>query len=291
MGVVTLRSSAVEVEVDPVRGGKLTSLIDVRTARQWFVVPEQREGPPAGYGASFHEADICGWDEMMPTIDACALSTATGDVELPDHGEVWSVPWEVISRDDEHVSLAVTGRALPYRFERTLRLVGESHLRLDYRLETSASESFPVLWAAHPYVRWLPGCRIEVPSSIERVVDVHPSPQGEVAWDGSLASFLDHAPEGQGRKVWCLPDDRPAEVGVQDADGGALWVTWDPDEVPYLGIWFDARAVSSSRAVAIEPATGYYDDLARAVQLGRAPVVAPHAPLTWSLDLSIRPPR
>ena len=291
MGIVTLANAAIEVEVDPVRGGKLTSLVDRRTARQWFVVPELRQGAPAGYGASFHDAGISGWDEMMPTIDACAVSTPVGDVELPDHGEVWSIPWEVISRDDDHVSLAVTGRALPYRFERTLRLVGESQLRLDYRVEARSAGSFAFLWAAHPYIRWLPGCRVEFPPGIERVIDVYPRPRGEVAWDESLATFLDHAPDGQGRKFWCRPDDRPSEVGVRDADGGALWFSWDPVDVPYLGVWYDALAVASERAVALEPATGFYDDLGRAVQLGRAPTVAPDSPRSWSVDLTLHPAR
>lgn len=289
MGVVTLTDPTIEVEVDPVRGGKLTSLIDRRSGRQWFVVPGLREGPSAGYGASFHEAGVCGWDEMVPTIDAGVVPTVLGDVDLPDHGEVWSIPWEIVSQDDEHVSLAVSGRALPYRFQRTVRLIGDSQLRLDYRLETESPTSFPVLWAAHPYVRWLPGCRVELPADIQRVIEVHPTARGEIAWDGSLATFLDHAPDGQGRKVWCLPDDRPAEVGIRDADGGSLWVSWDPADVPYLGVWYDALAVADERAVAVEPAIGFYDDLARAVELGRAPVVGPGAPLMWSLDLMLRP--
>lgn len=70
MGIVRLPNAASEVEVDPARGGNLTSLVDRRTARQEFVVPELRQGTPAGYSASFHDAGISGWDEMTPTIDA-----------------------------------------------------------------------------------------------------------------------------------------------------------------------------------------------------------------------------
>lgn len=289
--MITLASDAVQVTIDPERGGKLLSLLDRRSGREWLVPPADPNGRAAGYGASFVDADMCGWDEMVPTIVACELSAPSGRISLPDHGEVWSVPWQVTGSDPHAVTVAVEGEAMPYRFERTVRLLDPDALRLSYRLETTGPEALPILWAAHPQLRWQPGCRVELPAGITHVLDVTADPPREVAWDADLAGFLDTAEAGRGHKVWCLPDDRPGAAALRDADGGALRMIWNPDEVPYLGVWFDAEAYASERTVALEPATGFYDDLAAAKERGHVRILRRGAPQRWALKLRLDPPR
>jgi galactose mutarotase-like enzyme len=289
--MINLASDAVQVTIDPVRGGKLLSLLDRRSGREWLVPPGDPEGGAAGYGASFVAADMCGWDEMVPTIVACELPTPSGPISLPDHGEVWSVPWRVTRSDPQALTAAVEGTAIPYRFERTVRLLEPDVLRLSYHLETPSPVALPILWAAHPQLRWQPGCRVELPSGIDRVLDVTADPAREVAWDPDLAGLLDAAEDGRGHKVWCLPQDRPGTAALRDADGGALRMAWDPVEVPYLGVWFDAEAYAPERTVALEPATGFYDDLAAAAGRGLVRTLRRGAPLRWTLDLRLDPPR
>ncbi len=66
---------------------------------------------PAGYGADFVSQDMSGWDEMMPTISACRFRNIT----LPDHGEVWGIPWN-IDKATAELCFSVNGVALPYHF-------------------------------------------------------------------------------------------------------------------------------------------------------------------------------
>lgn len=275
--------------MDPARGGKLVSLRDRRTGREWLMPPAHPTGESAGYGAEFVGAELCGWDEMVPTIVACTVTTSSGSVALPDHGEIWSVPWTVIGSDAHSVTAAVTGTAMDYRFERTIRLLGEEEFRLTYRLETEVDDPLPVLWAAHPQLRWLPGSRVVLPPEVATVLEVTATPPREVPWNDALARLLDHAEDGTGHKVWCLPDVRPASAALVDADGGSLRMSWNPLEVPYLGVWFDAGAHAAERVVALEPSTGFYDDLAVAVGRGLAGTVARGAPLEWHLDLHVIP--
>lgn len=289
--MITLDGETLQVTIDPVRGGKLTSLRDRRSDREWLVPPGDPDGGAAGYGASFVDADMCGWDEMMPTIVACELPTPAGAVALPDHGEVWSVPWRVVRSDPRALTTAVEGMALPYRLERTVRLLDDEGIRLSYRLETAGAAPIPVLWAAHPQLRWLPGCRVELPPEIGRVLEVTADPPREVIWDDDLAGFLDRAEDGRGHKVWCLPGDRPATAALRDADGGALRMSWDPDDVPYLGVWFDAKAYASERTVALEPATGFYDDVAAAAGRRRVPLLRHGDPLRWRVEIRLESPR
>ena len=62
---------------------------------------------PAAYGATFVEQDMAGWDEMFPTILACAYPGPGPHhgAALPDHGEAWSLPWEVTQTAGEALML------------------------------------------------------------------------------------------------------------------------------------------------------------------------------------------
>lgn len=105
-----LASSELEVIVLPHRGAKIASLID-SAGRQWLAQPEAGALPQVGYGTSFTDAEMCGWDEMAPTIVSAAL---------PDHGEIWAVPWHPLEVTDLAVELSVSGRALPYILRRRI---------------------------------------------------------------------------------------------------------------------------------------------------------------------------
>src|SRR5581483_1530299 len=103
-----LESEALRVVIVPELGAKIVSLFDKLAAYEWLVAPMR---PPRAveYGAIFVEQDMSGWDEMMPTIDACAYPVpgAYANRYLPDHGEVWSLPWTRDESDDEVLSFSI----------------------------------------------------------------------------------------------------------------------------------------------------------------------------------------
>lgn len=286
-----LSTASLTLHVDPARGGKVTSLRDRRSGREWLLTPAQPMGTPAGYGACFVDEELSGWDEMVPTIVAGAVELPHGTIETPDHGEVWSIAWDEVVEDPTSLSMGVDGRALPYRFERVIRIVDHDRLRFDYRLEHRGDEPFPWLWAAHPQFVWRTGGRVEFPAAIEQVLDVmsNDAPQ-QVTWDRRLATLLDHLDQGRGHKVWTLPGSDPRWVRLRDPDGGSLTMHLDPRQVPYLGIWWDAEAHATARVLALEPSNGFYDDLVAAAARGRAPYLLPGAEARWSLALQLRPP-
>ena len=50
---------------------------------------------PTKYGDIFETGEFSGFDEMFPTIARCFYESAPwAGVEVPDHGEVWTLPWE-----------------------------------------------------------------------------------------------------------------------------------------------------------------------------------------------------
>jgi len=108
-----------------------------------------------------------------------------------------------------------------------------------------------------------------------------------IPWPSPEIESTNGMPRGSGRKLYAAPDAQIGTVGLLDADGSWLRLTWDPALVPYLGIWLDNGAYARHPVIALEPATGFYDDLARAVSNHRVPQVHPEQPLRWSLEVSL----
>ncbi|MHB8276843.1 MAG: hypothetical protein ACYDIA_04225 [Candidatus Humimicrobiaceae bacterium] len=58
----------------------------------------QRKGKykPGVYGSTYVKAECAGFDEIFPTIDECFYVTYPWKgIPIPDHGEVWSIPWQL----------------------------------------------------------------------------------------------------------------------------------------------------------------------------------------------------
>ena len=150
--VHVLGNEDVELAVVPELGARFISLKDMRTGRDWMW------HPPGGLklfrnraGDDFSQSPMAGMDECLPTIAACSWQGR----ELPDHGEVWSAPWQVDSGAWESGILKTTVRLkiLPLEFERAVEL-NENEVQISYRLSNHSAEEKHFLWAAHPLLRY-----------------------------------------------------------------------------------------------------------------------------------------
>lgn len=277
---VRLTSQALSVVVLPEHGAKIASLLHVTSGREWLAQPTGDLGPPS-YGASFLDGEMCGWDELVPTIDACE-SPDTG-AALPDHGEVWSLPWRVEQEGSGELTTSVDGRALSFRLRRRMTLEG-SVLRLGYELQATGAVPLRLLWAAHPQLVCRPGTVVRLPATVRDVLVVYPGPAVHATWPaaGALAADL---PRGTSRKLYVLPDAPVEAAELRDPDGTYLRFSWDSAAIPYLGIWLDHAEYSRETVAAVEPTTGFYDDLARAASSGRTTRIDPGRRLSWALQV------
>jgi galactose mutarotase-like enzyme len=285
---VELAGDEIEIVVLPRRGAKIASLRHRLSRREWLLQPQGELGNPPPYGSAFTEADMFGWDEMLPTIIGCAYPDGHyRGTPLPDHGEVWTLPWET-GPVGEALVCWTTGRVLPYRLTRTMRVDG-SRLQLDYELAATDSTPLWLLWAAHPqFLVAAHGTRIVLPAEVCELVDVTPGRQPEtVQWPSPDAESSLGLPKGAGRKLYLLPDAGVGAASLIDADGPWLRLAWDPKLVPYLGIWLDNGAYVRHPVIALEPSTGYYDNLTVAVSNQRLPQIHPGQPLRWSVEVSL----
>lgn len=218
----------------------------------------------------FTASSLGGWDEMLPTIDACLVPRGSGFDEWGDHGEAWNRRW---SGDGESHAVDIDGTTLRRSIQHD-----SAGVRLDYSL--TSDQKRPVQWAAHPQFAWVPGLRIELgtaapwrcvhPEKVTRVLEADIDP----------ALLLDSL---AGAKWWSTaPIDR---IVLRRPDGTGLCITWDAETVPCVALWIDPGSFASGQVIAIEPALTPYDSLADAVGAGSAPTVGPDHPLSWWLRL------
>ena len=300
----TLASPDLSVTMVPSMGAKIVSLVDLHTQTEWLIDSGKRPFTPVAYGAAFEHQDMSGWDEMFPTIVACRYP-APGDfygVNLPDHGEAWSLPWHIEQSEKDTLSLSMHGSVLPYELRRKADCPEPATLRLQYTLHNLASEPMPYIWAAHPQFTCGLDGQVVFPPEITQVINTISEtwgwgpPETHFGWPQATdlnglpvrTDLVGPATLKQARKFFVLPQDRPTWVAVLRRDSGQ-WVRfeWASQEVPYLGLWVDEGALNHKSVATPEPTTGWYDDLALAYQKGKVAILPAGDTHTWTLIIRL----
>jgi len=134
---LTVDNGVIAFTIVPELGAKIASIRDHRNGREWlWTNPDlgyRRLPPDASY---VRDADTGGWDECFPTVAPCPYPSAPKrGLPLPDHGEIWSRPWQTqVARTPTAVTIEsiVYGAILPYTFERHITVTaGAPMLRLE----------------------------------------------------------------------------------------------------------------------------------------------------------------
>jgi hypothetical protein len=272
--VITLSGPEIRVQLLPERGGKITSLLDTASGREWLEAPARTLSGPVDPSVDYDSGDMCGWDEMMPTISPCDYPGTS--LALPDHGELWMKPWDVTSCDETSVTTTVRGEALPYTFERTLRLANRS-LRVDYCVATNAEIPLHLLWAAHPLFAVDAGTRLVLaPDEFDATVNE--------------TSVADDFAVGSSDKRFAGLRTSTSTARLIDAHGTFLAMRWDRENAAHLGVWLDNRQYSRHPVVGLEPTNCPFDSLAEAVSARKAWTVASERPRRWSLEIELGGP-
>jgi hypothetical protein len=210
MSVVRLTAKRWAMEIRPERGGRITSLrLDGEELLDQGIGVDQ----PTANG--FVEGGAFGWDEMVPNLEPTDV--------LPDHGEAWRLPWEVLADG----RMRCRGRLVAWQLERTVDLGSSVEVRYTYT--NVGKEPHAAYWCAHPLFRYEPD--MEVGAAVPRLLREGKSTK--VFFDGGS---IDH-------------------VTLRWRSGAAVDVEWDARVTPDVAIWMCNGDLGGYRQIAIEPAT------------------------------------
>jgi galactose mutarotase-like enzyme len=311
---VLIRAGACSLTVLPQLGGKIAS---IRIGDQELLQAPLGPLTNRTRTMSFDAGDASGWDECLPSVAACAVSTAEGMAQVPDHGDLWRVAWETLEPETpergSEATVALRGQcfSLPLALERTLTLMevdGGWRMNLDYKLTNTGTWVVPWAWAAHPLFAVEAGDRIVLPQSIH-ALRAEGSGGGRLGSNGSIVSWpmatlagggctdlsVAQSPEsGIGDKLfagplaesenWCALERPSARLRIR--------VGLDPSATPYLGLWicyggWPDRPGPKQTCVAIEPATAPVDSLAETGPWAR--FLEPGACAEWTMRVDFEP--
>jgi len=272
-----LANEKVELAVVPELGARIISLKNVCTQREWMW------HPPGGLklfrnglGDDFANGPLAGMDECLPTIAPCFWRNRA----LPDHGEVWSVPWTVDESAWEGgvLKTSVRLKISPLKFERTIEL-RDNEVQLGYRLSNLGAQDEPFLWAMHPLLRLSEGDQLTLPASTRLQLNGN-------RWIDAVDSVV---PEGNSAKLFA----RPVQVGKAGIcnrnTGERLEFEWDPAENNTLGLWLTRGGWHGHHHFALEPTNASCDTLALAAETGRCGIVKAGEVATWNVSLRVGP--
>ncbi len=279
----TLSNEAVSLSIAPALGGRIVSLKDRVSRREWLdgwaPANKRRLWQPVD-PANFETGPGAGIDECLPTVLPCRI----GRKSLPDHGELWNQSPEFRVEPNAGFSCRWILKSLPLDFERRISLTRNS-VRLDYRLGNRADAPTPFLWAWHPLFSWKRGDRIV---STEKTC-LSPG-GGEVGpWPGNDLSRA-FFPKGTtpAAKVFLGPLAK-GRAEIHAASGARLSMTWPASLFPYAGIWITRGFWKGLHHWAIEPTNAPVDRLSEIQKPSAISLLAPREVREWTLVIKLTP--
>jgi len=301
---VLIQAGDCSVILLPQFGGKIASILF--RGRELLQAPLAPIGPrtPA---MPFDQSDASGWDECLPSVAACLVPTEAGIADVPDHGDLWRVSWNVIGRDPQSITLAGSCFSLPLMLERKLALAETAtgiHLSINYKLKNTGDSSVPWSWAAHPLFSVAPGDRIVLPDSVHTlrlegsgghrlgnngdekgwpIAERADGTKSDLSWveapDSGIGDKLFAGPLSTGNG-WCALERPSAGVRIK--------VSFDAGATPYIGLWicyggWPDHHGPKQFCVALEPSTAPVDSLALSGPWSRT--LAPGESSVWPMQV------
>jgi len=311
-----LTNGQVQLTIIPELGGKIISIQDLSTGREWLWRNPHLPLQPVAYDASFIEKyDTGGLDECFPAILGGEYPDEPwkGAI-IPDHGELWCQSWNVhiVEESEKKIILKMSchGVRFPYYFERNLTFSAESPvLVLDYQVTNLSSFDMPFVWSIHPLMNIEEGMRLLLPFEIKSVrlgagVDGFLGESGsQHTWpvtkraDGQAIdlSLVPASDFGKAYKIYAYPLNGIAQIetGITDPGGKHSFIfRFRPKDITHISLWMNYGAWSGSGSepyfnLGLEPCIGGTDALQNAKDLGEYGSLPAREAREWTLELLI----
>jgi galactose mutarotase-like enzyme len=236
-------------------------LVDAASGRELFW-----QGPTAeAWPRDEYMAGVAGgWDNVFPN------DHPWGD--YPDHGRVWSSPFEVVSSAATEATLRTELASPGVEIVQRYSLLGDGRRGLRQETTLSArSATGPFLWSSHPMLAVEPGWRIELPPT-----EIRTDPE----YSGRLPRGAVLPPEQQEEALAVEPHESSFELrfaqGVREAavaspDGARRTrLAWDGSFLEHLWIVTISGFPPVDLALQLETSSSHTFDLGGAIESGTA---------------------
>lgn len=281
----------------PLYGGKCTSMNVLENGRELLEQAVGAHYKKPVYMGDYIDAECSAFDDMFPTIlpAHCEQFPWEGTL-MPDHGEVYALPWQYAIESDR-LHMWVYSLRFAYRLDKWIS-EREGGILIEYQARNLSEYDFDFLYSAHCMLAAEEGARLILPfkqntpstiifSDLEELggygapalwpctkgIDFAETPPKETMI-GYKFYFEEPIPEGWFKYVYL--------------DGTALRVSFNPEQLPWFGLWVNYGAFKNMYNVAPEPSTAPFDRPDAAKRRGKASVLKGGATYDWHFHFSYK---
>jgi len=297
----TLENEHLKVVVLKSFGAKVASIYYKKQNFEVLFQPSKDEYVVPTYGESFEKYDTSGWDEMYPTIDKCPYpyDTMHKGIEMPDHGELWSIPWKFIV-EEGMLEAIVSSPKFDYAFVRYITLK-EATIHVEYQVENIGKEPLYGIWAFHGLLACDEHSKLFL-GNVDEVVNVHESDVlGKIGTvhnypltkclkgDDYCLDKINPVSCKKAEKFYVNGELTKGEAGITLNKGNLLLTMNFPEKkIPYLGVWINEGGFKDEYNCAIEPSNGFYDTVGIAKKYNKVRAIMPEDIEKWFVDINLK---
>ena len=299
---ITLESSLIKAQFLPHIGSKMCSFVYKPRNLDLLIHRQGKDYRLEAYDGDYLKGECSGFDEMFPSILECYYEEYPWKgIKIPDHGEVWALPWD-FSIDKNELIMQVSGVRFPYILKKTISFTDESILKIEYELTNQSSFGFNYLWAAHTMFILEEKAEIVLPSGVDRIVST-------MSYSGRLGSYgnefrwpsfrIENGKEemlniirpksvkdsekyyikGKMPQGWCAIKYPKSNI--------ILALSFPKDQIPYLGILPNEGGWQDFYNIFIEPCTSSFDRIDVARLRGECSSMPAKSIISWYLNITI----
>jgi galactose mutarotase-like enzyme len=305
---LSIQTGVMELSIIPELGGKVNSLRDLRTDREWLWRHPRFAYKRVPHGSSYTaQSDTGGWDECFPSVAECEYPSAPWQgAAIQDHGELWSQVSEFEMDEQEGLVKLLTrwqGIVLPYTFTRIITITENSTcIRVDYEVRNKSDQPINYVWCIHTLLAIEPGMELRLPPSArfnvggsipQNLVPPEKKLQYPFAASGLNFPLLPEPSAGRAIKIWSDPLPVGDGWAALRASDGELQMRWDVTLLPQVAAWMNFGAWAADGGtpyfnLGLEPCIGAQDSLNDAVNLYKLfATVPPRDSETWWLEIEL----
>lgn len=299
---LTMDSTRFSLTVLPGLGGKMISLLNKKTKRE-FLSRTNISYRHRTYGDSFENYERDGADDCFPTVGPCPYPIFPWDaVRVPDHGEVWTLPWEYQVKPGQ-VQMSVRGVRFPYVFERNISFemlarMDQPYIRLSYRVVNESPYDMPFLYAFHPLFKAETRTKILIPEGTNVVAysstgDRLGPPQTLHEWptvtDLTLNKSYDRralrsSRNKEAEKIFTTRMEQ-GRCALLYPNGEFIGFLFPAKKLPFLGLWINEGGWNNLHHIGLEPSTSQVDRLDVAEGVKACGIVPGKGEFEWDISI------
>ena len=286
---VAVESDLLSATFLPDDGAKMASLIDLKTGRELLLTREGEEYRVLTEDGSYVDSECSAFDDMFPTIDPYTPKAGAYEgITYPDHGECCRLPHEA-SIEGDRLVLSARSRLFPVRYKKTVSVISDGAIEVDYEITNEGDSPFDFIWAGHIMLRGEDGMRILSPfgeGAPRETVFATKGCTREMMPVDALTGFEPFS--GVAYKFYYLDPMPEGCFGARYANGRELYFRFDEKKLPYLGIWFNNGEFQGIYNVAPEPCTAPFDAPDKAAQKGYFSQIPAKSTFSFCITVSVQ---